>query len=109
MAHINIDDRIKCIKADSYPLQTGVGSGLILNREYIAYGLKRETCCGNLVVDIGMTSKEKFMSTCLCGVKRQEKGTKWKSASRFVKAIEKEDEAKVSAIKLVEKLVLSEN
>lgn len=90
---INIDDRIKCINIDRSPKQypeQSAETGLVLDRDYIVYGLKREKCCGNLVVDIGRKLNGENTCgktyTCICGkIHTSKDGISWKSASRFIK------------------------
>ncbi len=111
--NFNIGDRVTCINADSYPKQKGsYPVGLVLNRDYIVYGISTTPCCGNSILDVGLIS-DRLQATCKCGGSYITPDySDWKYAARFVKKeeIKAVEKAKaVSAIKLTEQLVLSEN
>lgn len=111
MSKIQINDRVKCINVAKQGLQeTVVGEvGLIQERDYIVHG--QEICenCGDIALDVGILT-DKCTTMCICGHIMQTNGIAWKSATRFRKVEEDtKKEEKVSAIKLTETLVLSEN
>ena len=60
---------------------------MVLNRDYIVYGLNRRPCCGELIVDVGIVRlKDGARNVCVCGVDYKLVGNiAWKLASRFIK------------------------
>lgn len=102
---INIDHRVTCVKADTYPSQVSSNiTGLILNRDYIIYGIKRSPCCGALLYDVGLVT-EANDATCKCGQNYHSYDTAdWKLAERFAK---KEEKTIVSYVKEELELMLN--
>lgn len=109
MNDIKVGDRVTCIKDNSFPSQINEGSiiNLIKGRDYIVYGMSTSTCCGRVLLDVGLIGNPNGLVNCTQGHSYTiNSNIDWKDASRFAK---KEEQTNVSAIKLTEQLVLSEN
>lgn len=102
---IEVNDRVTCINAKSL---YNIPTRLVEGRDYIVYGVSKTPCCGKQTVDVGVPFPNNYsgLQDCGCGATYPSKIKNWKYASRFVK---KEEGKKVSAVKLTEELVISNN
>lgn len=101
-----IGDRVKCINAKKGDFQTS----LVLNREYIVYGIKTFPC-GCVGVDVGIFFNEKHHLRCACSKNytwHVYKGDiEWSSSKRFVKVQDKREYIAVQSNVEVEELILN--
>ena len=108
MDDINIDSSVICIKTNPFPRQSNGASELRKGGNYIIQGLKKNPCCGAVVVDVGI-NKENSKSICICGVSNKNtSGIRWFSIKRFVKK-EIKVTAEVSVISIVEDIPVNSN
>lgn len=72
-------DRVVCVDSSK-----GRSLGLMEGREYTIIAIKRKSCCGSILVHVGITGKS-GSSICRCGVKKPlYDNINWKSQTRFV-------------------------
>ena len=106
MENFKVNDRLVCVD-NSDRKGSGKQPKLVLNREYIAYGVMFCDVCGQQAIDVGLLSSAAF-SRCKCGkVSKQADNIHWCGSWRFRKVAEKVEYIAVAVNVEIEEPILN--
>lgn len=101
-----VGDRVKCIKVGRLNGSQGTPPPLVLNREYIVYGIS-QCNCGMLALDVGIATTNGLPTNGCCGSYLPGNHVRWCNSKRFVKVQEKKEYIAVESNVEIENPVLS--
>jgi hypothetical protein len=106
MENFKVGDRVVCVDNSDW---RGYGKQpkLVLNREYIVYGVEFCTVCGQQTIDVGLLSGASF-GRCKCGnVSKHIDNIHWCGSWRFKKVAEKIEYITVAVDVKIEEPILN--
>jgi hypothetical protein len=106
MENFKVGDRVVCVDNSDWSGMNDCPK-LVLNREYIVYGIKRCGGCGCQDLDVGLFAFANW-ATCNCGIREKKTdSTHWCGSWRFRKVSEKVEYIAVAVSVEIEEPILN--
>ena len=106
MENFKVGDRVVCVDNSDWE-GFGKHPKLLLNREYIVYGINRCGSCGVQILDVGLLVFSNW-ETCNCGIREKKTDNiHWCGSWRFRKVAEKVEYIAVAVDVEIEEPILN--